>query len=697
MNPRRYLRLLAILLLSGVTALCGTSVFDMPARQSRHIQLLGWMSAAHRQHDYPAMETACRDGVALGSSDELWHYNLACALALQNRTEEALAALDQAIAAGFLDRDHLLRDTDLDTLRDTDGFAACLSRVTALRDAQTSLAPPLSPAAPDPKTQTVMQSASNTLWNFQIGLFSTFLDLPQTNTAAPYSGNEANAISAWLRDGTASGAAGLLYVNRDNQAHPFDSSCLPGLSRLGYARDMIDRNLHIGLPNTLFAQYDSGVLVPVIGHSSLGYLDSPFWRSQPRALCGDPRQVVLQSVLMLGNQLFFYPAYGDYDLRSEDLFPANIPYAMAVMGQNNAERPFVDAALAALAAMRPETREHLTRTGLLMPTLSMLFRASQRTLATPADYLTGVAHPPVFQAAQLDTPRLVNMAHALTTNDIPPIVLLEVLHETRMIPDRDFFDIARTEHLFDSPLAIARVFRGTAHTRTLEIAARCKTPYDRLHWVTLQGDPARVTFTPNPTNSARMTLTVAHHTTPFPTPAGNGKTIRTSRVDIGVIAQTGTTFSLPSVISFAFLNNEQRVYDRHGRIQSVDYTRQPQGYIDPLMTFTRNWKDVYRYDSHGTQTGWERIRGREKERFTAFGHQVTSTDANGRAAVAHLIRYIPRHIKINDTEQSLPDLAQVDDNLTVSYRYDGADDAIGQPDLQTVTQAIQPPEPADAP
>lgn len=697
MNVPRLLRLAALALLCALPAFCDTNVFDMPARHMRHVQLLGWMDSSHRKQDYAAMEAVCREGVALESAAELWHYNLACALALQNRADEALDALDQAIAAGFLDSDHLSQDSDLDTLRATDRFAACLSRVNALREAQAAHPAPLPVAAPDPKTQTVMQSASNTLWNFRLGLFNAFLDLPQKNPPAPaYRGAEADAINAWLRDGTASGTAGLLYVNRDNHAHPFDTARLPGVSRLGYAQDMIDRNLHIGIPNTLFAQYGSGTLTPVLGHSSLGFLDSPYWRSQPRALCGDPRQVFLQSVLMFGNQLFFYPVYGDYDPRTEDLFPANIPYVIPVMGQNNAERPFIDAAFAALAAMRPETRALLTRTGLLMPTLSMLFRASQRTVASPADYLTGIAHPPVFQPARLDTARLVRMAHALTTNSIPPLVILEVLSETGTVPGRDFFDIPSSENLFDSPLAIARVFRGTPYTRTLELAARCKTPHDRIHWRLLQGDPSRVTFTPNPTNSAHMTLTVAHHATPFETPAGNGKTLRTSRVDIGVIAQTGENFSLPSVISFVFLGNERRVYDRNGKILSVDYTRQPRGYIDPLMTVTRNWKDTYRYDTQGNQIGWDRTRGLNTERFTAFGHLVVSADARGRATVAHLIRYVPRQIKISDSEQGLPDLAQLDDNLAVTYRYADDADLVGQPDLSRVTQETQPPEQAAA-
>ena len=523
-----------------------------------------------------------------------------------------------------------------------------------------------------------------------MGLFQVFFG---TNTASPqteYRGPEAQTIRAWQREGTAAGAQGLLYANRDNGTKPLDIARFPGLLRLGYSQEMIDRRLHIGLPNSLFTVQNSNALLPVIGHSSMGYLNSPYGRSQPRAVCGDPRQTALQSILLLGNQLFFYPAYGDYDLASGDLFPANAPYCFAVAGANNAEQPFVEAAFAALAALRPETRAELARTGLLMPTLQMLFRASQRTVKTRQDYLTGLAHPPAFQAANLDTAKLVEMAHALATNDLPPVVVLTVQDETQMVPDRDYFDILRSEQLFDSPLAIARIFRGAARSRTLEIRTQCRRADAKLHWVVLQGDPSRIAFTPCPTNSSLMKLTVAYHE-PFPAPVGNGKTISSSRVDIGVIAETAAGFSMPSFVSFCFLGNEQRTYAGDGRILSIDYTRPHAGYIDPLMSYTRNWKDSYLYDRKNNLTGWTRRRGLEEERFTAYGHRVAATDSLGRATRAHVVRYLPRRISDDGTSDGIPDLAQMDDNVEVTYRYASDGDFVGAPDLSTVKQEIQPP------
>jgi hypothetical protein len=683
------MRLFSFLLIAATFCLGETNVFDMPEKHVRHLQLLAIMDDAHQRRDFVAMANASRDGLQLGTADELWSYNLACALALQGKADQALAALDQAIEKGFLDADFLKDDPDLASLRDSDAFK---QRAALIRERQKKGVPrpsALSVLPPD-NAHTAMQTSSNTLWSFQLGIFNTYFAAAPSNSMAEYRGPEAETIRAWQKEGTASGTEQLLYANRDNDSQPLDIARFPGLMRLGYSQEMIDRKLNIGLPNSLFALENSKGLLPVIGHSSMGYQNSPYWRCQPRAICGDPRQIALQSVFLFGNQLFFYPAYGDYLPATGDLFPANAPYFFAVAGANNAEQPFVEAAFAALAALRPETRAKLTRTGLLTPTLHMLFRASQRTVKTREDYLSGIAHPPAFQAANLDTARLVRMAHALTTNDLPPLVVLSVQSETKTVPDRDYFDILRSEQLFDSPLSVARIFRGAARTRTLEIRAQCGRPDAKLHWVVLQGDPAKVRFDPCETNSALMKLTVAYHT-PFPTPIGNGKSIMTARVDIGVIAETAAGFSVPSVVSFFFLSNERRVYADDGRILSIDYTRPQGGYMDPLMSYTRNWKDTYRYDAKNNLTGWVRTRGLQEERFTAFGHRVTATDALGRATRAHVVRYLPRRVSDDNASEALPDLAQMDDNIEVVYRYASDSDFVGTPDLSSVTQETAPP------
>jgi tetratricopeptide (TPR) repeat protein len=54
--------------------------------------------------------------------DPTTHYNLACSLALLGRSEAALEELERAVALGYDDREHLLADEDLVSLRGSPRF-----------------------------------------------------------------------------------------------------------------------------------------------------------------------------------------------------------------------------------------------------------------------------------------------------------------------------------------------------------------------------------------------------------------------------------------------------------------------------------------------------------------------------------------------------------------------------------------------
>jgi len=60
--------------------------------------------------------------IALDARDPLAHYNYACALAVAKRSGAALEALETSIEAGFRDREHILADEDLESLRDLPRF-----------------------------------------------------------------------------------------------------------------------------------------------------------------------------------------------------------------------------------------------------------------------------------------------------------------------------------------------------------------------------------------------------------------------------------------------------------------------------------------------------------------------------------------------------------------------------------------------
>lgn len=57
------------------------------------------------------------------------HYNLACSLALSKRRADALRTLRKAVSLGYSDLNWMLRDPDLESLKDTPGFQQLLEKL----------------------------------------------------------------------------------------------------------------------------------------------------------------------------------------------------------------------------------------------------------------------------------------------------------------------------------------------------------------------------------------------------------------------------------------------------------------------------------------------------------------------------------------------------------------------------------------
>lgn len=57
------------------------------------------------------------------------HYNLACSLALSKRRRDALKSLQRAIELGYRDLDWLMKDPDLDLLKEDPEFGAIVSQI----------------------------------------------------------------------------------------------------------------------------------------------------------------------------------------------------------------------------------------------------------------------------------------------------------------------------------------------------------------------------------------------------------------------------------------------------------------------------------------------------------------------------------------------------------------------------------------
>lgn len=657
-----------------------TNVFEYPLVFPQHRQLTIEFQQAMMRKNFGGMERACRAGTALLPENASWRYNLACSLALQKQSADALTALNLAVDLGFHDADAIAGDDDLSVLRPLPAFQAALARARTLRTAPVPGQPVLS--ATPISGDAAWVSASNTIWDLETGCFRAFF-AARTNAPAPadlaarWNGPSAALIRTWMATNTAAGNFGDCYDNRDDGHSRLDIKPFAGMAAIQYAPDARQRfggyqGAHYGLASFLF----NGV---VVGNSSVAITSGPAWRSAPRSVLVDGAATALLFTQYLSNHLYCYPSHHDHDPAGlGDLYPVNQPYVLISQGSSGSDQPFLQAIAATLAAFQPATKQFLTSQRLLMPTVQMLLRASQKTVVRPDDYATGRAHPTVFDAANLDVNRLVRMAHDLTTNDVPPLVSLRTIRDTRAQPGIDFFDLAGSDALYDTPCVIGRILRSSAWQHTMTIRAQMtgvSTNGWQLRWVLLRGDPAKATLRPSTPDPAQdEEISVAYHAARFPVEPG--RPLQSSRVDIGVFATNGRLWSAPSFVSFLHLANEVRTYSDDGRILSIDYAAASTNrYVDPILSYNKHWRDDYQYDADQRLTGWTRWRGTLSEPFNTRGERVEQTDRLGRPSVTRAVSYLPRS---TPNSAQTPDLVQVDGDWRIRYRYGSNRDRIGE-------------------
>lgn len=371
-------------------------------------------------------------------------------------------------------------------------------------------------------------------------------------------------LNEWAKEGTAAGLAGFDYENRDGLHSNLPPNTYP---QLNYTN--VGEGAQKGPAQQLRER-------PTIGNCSMA---APPMQggSLPRFYMMDPKGGEFLMRQYLGNNLFIYPEHLDYDVGANglngfgDLYPANSPALLISKGSSGSDLPFLKAFFAAAAAFPPETQKVLVEKRLLMPTLQAIFRLSNRMVTSPADYLTGKAHPPVFDAAQLDEEKMIRLARAMTPDKIPPIPLVSVEQEMDFVEGRDFFEPPDPHpwRLSSSLVQISRVIRGNSPVYAIELNAGRSGDYEnrpvRLLWRLLHGDPKRVKIESSGKGPhARIRLR-------FPMPTLRETGIRTHRVDIGVFAARENAISAPAIISFYFLPNERHFYDEQGRVSEIHY------------------------------------------------------------------------------------------------------------------------------
>jgi len=113
----------------------------------------------------------------------------------------------------------------------------------------------------------------------------------------------------------------------------------------------------------------------------------------------------------------------------------------------------------------------LQETGLLAPAVQMVYRRGRAPVRSRGAYFSGIAHPTAFAGSEIDLAKMVRLANSLTPDTVPPMVRLKVEEENAAREGVDFFGEGLSERLFDTPSAIARVWRSSAPRREMIVSA----------------------------------------------------------------------------------------------------------------------------------------------------------------------------------------------------------------------------------
>lgn len=432
-------------------------------------------------------------------------------------------------------------------------------------------------------------------------------------------------LNQWFAEGLAAGHEGDFYDNRDGGHSRLDLSKYPQLQALNYSPAEVKSGANFGPASEMRP-------VVVLGNASLSG-PAVSGVSIPRLFFGSQDGLKFLTSQYFGNQLYVYPEHQDHDPAGEvdkgwgDLYPLNSPCLAISQGSSYSDQPFLDAFVMTMGSFNPAVKKELTDQKLLFPVIQYILRTSLTTVKSAEDYLSGAAHPTVFRAEWINEEKMMRAAQAMTRDTLPPILLLEVAGESAAPrPGVDFFEGPgrESESLSNHGVMIARVFRGVQGKRVLQVrVARSfdwKGRFVKLEWRLLRGDPDAVTIEPSVLGTEAK-ISVRYQADALPVASTPGITSR--RIDIGVFAHNGETYSPPAFVSIYFLPNERRTYDSAtGRILEVDYGFEG-GFVDVMLSSKKPWRDIYHYDKDILR-GWRReVEGMPPTEFDAEGRLLT--------------------------------------------------------------------------
>ncbi|WP_339950884.1 hypothetical protein [uncultured Albimonas sp.] len=609
----------------------------------------------------------------------------------QERLEDAEAALQAAADSGYRNVAAIEMAPIFAKLRGRPGFASALE---AMRAPPPESAAPPPPAIPSPLEEgKAVISEANSEWSPSDGVARAMFVLPPPNPDLPVmwgDSPEARLLSRLLSAGLAAGNHGDFYENLDDNHSGIGFVVYPQITHLEHAPEVRAQGYGYGLADGIAISANSELYPPVFGNSSTAMTSAPAWRSMARlglTRKGGPQELWRQYA---SNQIYIYPEHKDHDGFYGDVFPANTPYLIVSQGSSGSDGAAKHAVAKILAALRPDTKAALIEQRMISPVVQMIWRRGQKGIETDEDYLSAAAHPTVFDPEMAEPIRMIEIANALTPDQIPPLVTLKVLDENRPVPGVSVFGDGLSQGWFDTPSAISRLFRDVGRTMSMRVGASERNGHRgrpaSFRWVLLRGDPDRVRITPSGEHGETADIEVDWQSEVAAPPRG----LRSHRVDIAVFAEVeGAALSAPAFISVAFPPRQERTYDAAGRPKTISYdSAETQAeYADPWLWPARGWRDLYLYDAQGRPDGWRRgpTDGYASERYTRHGAAVIESDARDRPVRARIMGY-----PLVPTPKGPSEVQRIGGDQLLVYSYDGPDDMIGYATPTTAPASAKP-------
>lgn len=486
------------------------SIWDYPARQLQHESLRNELKTAVAAHDYVKMSSVCAQGVGLLPDDPVWHYNYACALARNGKSDEAFDELEAAIDLGFREVKIIATDGDLRMVAAHRRFDELLEYAKAMASRPVMLGPMAYVDATGVFGDNIALGEQNLGWNFDVGAFVAHLKLVENQ---------------------AQGNTGDLYFNRDGGHANLNVKAFPGLTTVGLDSIGRGRKADLDIPNMLFPY-------PVFGNSSRAFLDDKYWRSIPRALMTTRSdRLKTMAKMYLSNQFWVFPAHRDHPPSGSfgDVFSSVAPYWMVSAGSSWSDLGCLRLALAASGALKRETKMAAVSRGVLAPTLMTLMRKAMVGVDGENGYLTAAAHPTAIDAAKIEVEKLKSAAASLAPHEVPPIAFIKAVDvgKIKTIPPLP-------ELTYATPCAWAFVLRAGDSNRVFSVRAAGSPEYA---FRVVHGPAEAVKLEHTATDTARVVI---------------DRTLLsvTNRIDLAVFGRsTGTGWGAPAYVSFAVVDD----------------------------------------------------------------------------------------------------------------------------------------------